>query len=88
MLKVTSVIFFITVNISQINVFQIDGLFSSAHLDSLENHFVQNTYSQEDLFVIQYSADDHTKGTIDKFNFMKDTNPNLYIVYVFFIRKK
>ena len=70
MLKVTSVIFFITVNISQINVFQIDGLFSSAHLDSLENHFVQNTYSQEDLFVIQYSADDHTKGTIDKFNFL------------------
>ena len=70
MLKVTSVIFFITVNISQINVFQIDGLFSTAHLDSLENHFVQNTYSQEELFVIQYSADDHTKGTIDKFNFL------------------
>ena len=70
MLKVTSIIFFITVNISQINVFQIDGLFSSAHLDSLENHFVQNTYSQEELFVIQYSADDHTKGTIDKFNFL------------------
>ena len=70
MLKVTSVIFFITVNISQINVFQVDGLFSTAHLDSLENHFVQNTYSQEELFVIQYSADDHTKGTIDKFNFL------------------
>ena len=70
MLKVTSVIFFITVNISQINVFQIDGLFSTAHLDSLEHHFVQNTYSQEELFVIQYSADDHTKGTIDKFNFL------------------
>ena len=70
MLKVTSIIFFITVNISQINVFQIDGLFSTAHLDSLENHFVQNTYSQEELFVIQYSADDHTKGTIDKFNFL------------------
>ena len=68
MLKVTSVIFFITINISQINVFQIDGLFSSAHLGSLENHFEQKAYSETDLFVIQYSADDYTEETIEGFN--------------------
>ena len=68
MFKISSIIFFITVNISQISVFQVDGLFSSAHLDSIEENFIANTYSQEDLFVIQYSAEDYTSGTIDKFN--------------------
>ena len=68
MFKVSSIIFFLTVNISQISVFQVDGLFSSAHLHSIEDNFAENAYSQEDLFVIQYSAENYTRGTIDKFN--------------------
>ena len=68
MLKVISIVFFITISITQISVFEIQGLFSSAHTTSLERHFEEKLYTEEDLFVIQYSAYDYTEGVTDQFN--------------------
>jgi|GEM_PF-842979 len=68
MLKVISIVFFITINIAQISVFEIQGLFSDAHTTSLERHFEEKLYTEKDLFVIQYSAYDYTTGVTRQFN--------------------
>ena len=68
MLKVVSIVFFITTNIMQISVFEIQGLFSGAHIASLGRHFEEKLYIEEDLFVIQYSAYDYTDEVVEKFN--------------------
>ena len=67
MLKVISIIFFITTSINQISVFEIEGMFSSAHINSLERHFKEKNYKETDLFVVQYSADDYVESIQDKF---------------------
>lgn len=67
MLKVISIIFFISTSISQISVFEIEGVFSSAHINSLERHFKEKNYKESDLFVVQYSADDYVEATPDQF---------------------
>ena len=44
------------ISVSQLNIFEIDGVFSSAHVRSIERHIEYTQYSENDLLVIQYSS--------------------------------
>ncbi len=74
MLKVISIIFFVTTSINQISVFEVEGIFSSAHISSLERHFKEKNYKEDDLFVVQYSAGDYVGSTPDRFTELFDRN--------------
>ncbi len=57
-----------SISIAQINIFEVDGIFSSAHVRSIERHFEEFKYEKEDLFVIQYTAKDFSLEKLEEFN--------------------
>ena len=56
MINIISSIALMVISVSQLNIFEIDGVFSSAHVRSIERHIVDTEYAQNDLLVIQYSS--------------------------------
>ena len=57
-----------SISVAQINIFEVDGIFSSAHVRSTERHIEEFKYEKEDLFVIQYSAKDFSSEKLEEFN--------------------
>ena len=57
-----------SISIAQINIFEVDGIFSSAHVRSIERHIEEFKYEKEDLFVVQYSAKDFSSEKLEEFN--------------------
>ncbi len=57
-----------SISIAQINIFEVDGIFSSAHVRSIERHIEEFKYQKEDLFVVQYSAKDFSSEKLEEFN--------------------
>ena len=51
-----STIIFAVVGSAQLNIFEIEGIFSSAHVSALEDHIDQNEYNDDDLLILQYSS--------------------------------
>ena len=51
-----STIIFAVVGSAQLNIFEIEGIFSSAHVNALEDHIDQNEYNDNDLLILQYSS--------------------------------
>ncbi len=56
------------ISVVQINIFEVDGIFSSAHLRSVERHFEEYQYEKEDLFVVQYSSKQFSSEKLNEFN--------------------
>ena len=61
MINIISSIALMVISVSQLNIFEIDGVFSSAHVRSIERHIVDTEYAQNDLLVIQYSSTKYRK---------------------------
>ena len=57
-----------SISVAQINIFEVDGIFSSAHVRSIERHIEEFKYQKEDLFVIQYSSKDFSSEKLEEFN--------------------
>ena len=57
-----------SISIAQINIFEVDGIFSSAHVRSIQRHIEEFKYEKEDLFVVQYSAKDFSSEKLEEFN--------------------
>lgn len=73
MFKVISVLIFAVINITQLSIFEIEGIFSNAHVNSVERYFSENNLDSNDLFVVQYNATDSTDKAIKDFtNFLKN----------------
>ena len=51
-----STLIFAVVGSSQLNIFEIEGIFSSAHLNALEEHIIDQDYDDDDLLILQYSS--------------------------------
>ena len=64
MLKLLPILFFAAVNISQISIFEIDGVFSAGHINAIERYIEENEFQDNHLFVIQYNASDATQDSI------------------------
>ena len=57
-----------SISVVQINIFEVDGIFSSAHIRSIERHIEEFEYEKEDLFVVQYSSKQFSSEKLDEFN--------------------
>ena len=66
MLKLLPILFFAAVNISQISIFEIDGIFSNAHINAIQRYVNENDLSESNLFVIQYNASDTSENGVTK----------------------
>ena len=67
MFKVISFLIFAVINITQLSIFEIEGKFSNAHVNSVERFFSENNLDSYDLFVVQYNATDSTDKAIEDF---------------------
>ena len=64
MLKLLPILFFAAVNISQISIFEIDGVFSNSHINAIQRYVVENDLRESNLFVIQYNASDTSENSV------------------------
>ena len=64
MLKLLPILFFASVNISQISIFEIDGIFSNGHINAIQRYVDENDLSESNLFVIQYNASDTSENGV------------------------
>ena len=64
MLKLLPILFFAAVNISQISIFEIDGIFSNGHINAIQRYVDENDLSESNLFVIQYNASDTSENGV------------------------
>jgi len=67
MINIISSIALLVISVSQLNIFEIDGVFSSAHVRSIERHIEDTQYSENDLLVIQYSSTKYSEKAVDDF---------------------
>ena len=49
MINIISSIALLVISVSQLNIFEIDGVFSSAHVRSIERHIDETQYSPKRL---------------------------------------
>ena len=64
MLKLLPILFFAAVNISQISIFEIDGIFSNGHINAIQRYVDENDLRESNLFVIQYNASDTSENSV------------------------
>ncbi len=64
MLKLLPILFFAAVNISQISIFEIDGIFSNGHINAIQRYVDENDLRKSNLFVIQYNASDTSENSV------------------------
>ena len=82
MFKVISVLIFAAVNITQLSIFEIEGIFSNAHVNSIERYFSENSFEEDDLFVVQFNAADSTKKAIEDFTNFLDSKSSFKAIWV------
>ena len=82
MFKVISVLIFAAVNITQLSIFEIEGIFSNAHVNSIERYFSENAFEEDDLFVVQFNAADSTKKAIEDFTNFLDSKSSFKAIWV------
>ena len=64
MLKLLPILFFAAVNVTQISIFEIEGIFSSGHINAIERYFDENKVNDDELFIVQYNANDVNQESI------------------------
>jgi len=68
MLNLLPILFFAAVNITQISIFEIEGIFSSGHINAIERYFDENKFDEDELFIIQYNANDVSEESVMQLN--------------------
>ena len=66
MLKLLPILFFAAVNITQISIFEIDGIFSNGHINAIQRYVNENELKESSLFVIQYNASDVNENSVNE----------------------
>ena len=54
MLKLLPILFMAALNTVNVNIFEIEGIFSSGHINALERYVEENSEGEKNLFVVQY----------------------------------
>lgn len=82
MIKLFSILFLSILNITQLSIFEIEGVFSSGHVNAIDRHFEETLRQDNHLFVFQYNAKSFTEDAlIDLKNILK-ANPSPKAVWV------
>ena len=66
MLKLLPILFLAVINTVNVNIFEIEGIFSSGHINALERYVDENSEKEKNLFVVQYNASDVNVNSIDE----------------------
>ena len=66
MLKLLPILFLAVINTANVNIFEIEGIFSSGHINALERYVDENSEKEKNLFVVQYNASDVNANSIDE----------------------
>jgi len=66
MLKLLPILFLAVINTANVNIFEIEGIFSSGHINALERYVDENSEKEKNLFVVQYNASDVNVSSIDE----------------------
>jgi hypothetical protein len=72
MLKLLPILFLTVINTANFNIFEIEGIFSSGHINALERYVEENSEGENNLFVVQYNASDVNINTIDDLQIILD----------------
>ena len=70
MLKLLPILFAAVVNITNVNIVEVEGIFSSGHINFLERYFYEVKNDQDNLTVIQYNATDFNLSSINDLEFI------------------
>ena len=63
-----STLIFAVVGTAQLNIFEIEGIFSNAHINALEGHIEEYEYTDDDLLILQYSSQEGSAESIAELN--------------------
>ena len=66
MIKLLPVLFLTVINTVNVNIFEIEGIFSSGHINALERYVEDRSEGEKNLFVVQYNASDVNVNSIDE----------------------
>jgi len=66
MLKLLPILLLAVINTANVNIFEIEGIFSSGHINALEKYVDENSEKKKNLFVVQYNASDVNLNSIDE----------------------
>jgi len=72
MLKLLPILFLTVINTANVNIFEIEGIFSSGHINALERYVEENSEGENNLFVVQYNASDVNVNSIDDLQIILD----------------
>ena len=64
MLKLLPILLSTVVNIANVNIFEIEGIFSSGHINALERYIEEVEQEENNLLIIQYNASDVNENSI------------------------
>ena len=64
MLKLLPILLSAVVNIANVNIFEIEGIFSSAHINAIERYIEKVEQEENNLLIIQYNASDVNENSI------------------------
>ena len=66
MLKLLPILLSTVINVANVNIFEIEGIFSSGHINALER-FIEGVDAEENnLLIIQYNASDVNENLINE----------------------
>tara|TARA_Y100001970_G_scaffold115903_1_gene144346 strand:+ start:376 stop:1494 length:1119 start_codon:yes stop_codon:yes gene_type:complete len=68
MTNIISTIIFAVVGTASLNIFEIEGIFSNAHVNAIEEHIQENKYTDDDLLILQYSSKEGSEESFKKLN--------------------
>ena len=66
MLKLLPILFLAVLNTANVNIFEIEGIFSSGHINALERYVEENNEREKNFFVVQYNASDVNINSINE----------------------
>ena len=66
MLKLLPILFMAALNTANVNIFEIEGIFSSGHINAIERYIEDNSKGEENFFVVQYNASDVNLNSIEE----------------------
>ena len=64
MLKLLPILLSTVVNIANVNIFEIEGIFSSGHINALERYIEEVEQEENNLLIVQYNASDVNENSI------------------------
>ena len=65
MIKLLPILFSVVINIANVNIFEIEGIFSSGHINALNRYAEEIKVDQQNLFIVQYNASDINSSSVE-----------------------